>query len=78
MEGTADATETLAIDHGALQWRLEWECEAGALVLAADSTDEALVDASCPDSGTAYAIQPGGTTLDVDAVILERHGRSAD
>ena len=67
LEGDGDAVENLAIDEGAMQWRVDWECASGALLVVAEGRDEALVDASCPDRGTAYATRTGSTTLDIDA-----------
>lgn len=67
LEGDGDEVETVAVDEAALQWRVNWECESGGLTVTAEGHDEALVDATCPGSGTAYSSRPGETTLEVDA-----------
>lgn len=67
LEGDGDSVEKITIDEEALQWRMEWECESGRLMVDVEGGDEPMVDASCPDSGTAYSVQTGETALDVDA-----------
>lgn len=67
LEGDGDASEDITIADGALQWRVEWKCESGEVVVEASNHDEALVEASCPDSGTAYSIDTGQITFGVDA-----------
>lgn len=66
LDGEGDASEDVTIDEGALQWRLEWQCESGELTVDAAGHSEPLIDASCPEEGTTYSTQAGENSLDVE------------
>lgn len=66
--GSADEiTEPFDISEDTLQWRARWICTEGRFEIALPGTEELLVDAFCPDSGTAYVTEPGETTLEISA-----------
>lgn len=68
-EGAA-TTEEFSVDPHALQWRVNWRCEDGALrVIPAQPSGQALprplADATCPGEGTGYSVQTGTLALQV-------------
>ena len=67
--GSADeVTEAFVISDDILQWRVRWTCMQGNLTVALAGRDEPpLVDASCPDGGTAYVTEPGEAMLEISA-----------
>ncbi len=67
MKGAGSATRRVAIDDGALQWRVQWKCESGRLVVEAPAGREPVVDASCPGSDIGYSTHTGKFELDIDA-----------
>lgn len=64
-EGEGDDSVSVTIDDAALQWRVTWTCERGAIVVEATEHPEPLVDAACGDGGEAYSTQTGPMTLAV-------------
>ncbi len=65
-EGVGDeATQEFTIDSGALQWRVNWSCDAGRLEVRVPSAAEPLVDAACPGPAAGYAVEPGSHRLEV-------------
>lgn len=67
VEGTGSTTAQLSVDVGTLQWRGEWTCDAGHLVIAVPGSRRPLVDSQCPAAGTGYSVQKGAVRLDVTA-----------
>jgi hypothetical protein len=63
--GSRSASEALAIDRDAIQWRARWSCRAGRLRLSAGSRD--LVDTDCPSRGVTTDVQTGAIDLAVGA-----------
>lgn len=64
---TGTAAPSVAIDDTAVQWRVEYSCQAGRLVVQAPALQEPLVDASCPADDVAYATRTGALDLEVTA-----------
>jgi hypothetical protein len=63
-------TPEFEILPGAIQWRVRWSCEAGALRIGLTPPPRKpgpLVDASCPGRGDAFSIQTGRSRLGVEA-----------
>jgi hypothetical protein len=61
LEGTGPATPaTVAIDSGAIQWRVNWSCERGRLRVTAPNQPRALVP---------HSALPGGQTSPFDGRI---------
>lgn len=70
MQGTAPATQAIAISARAIQWRVRWRCESGRLTLAVEPRPRSEAERSggrCPGSGEATWVQTGDQTLRVDA-----------
>ena len=68
LEGTGPATPAaVAIDSGAIQWRVNWSCERGRLRVTAPNQTRALVDAACPGTGTGFGSRSGAVNLQVEA-----------
>lgn len=67
LSGSGPATEALAVDPDAIQWRARWTCQSGHLSVSVPDSDPALVDAACPGEGDAYGIDTGEVRLEVDA-----------
>jgi len=71
LSGTgAQRTADFEIFDDAIQWRVRWTCEAGALKVEAQPPPKkpaALVDGSCPGKGDGFAIHTGQLRLDVAA-----------
>lgn len=66
LEGDAAArTETVAIDDGALQWRVSYRCEEGRLLVTVGGED--VVDAACPGEGVGYSTVTGDVAVAVAA-----------
>ena len=61
------APAAVDIDGGAIQWRVNWTCESGHLLVAALGERHPLVDAVCPGSGSGYATRTGPRSLQVTA-----------
>ena len=67
------STAAFAVDPGALQWRVKWACERGALAIqpqqpSGQDEGRRLVDtAGCPQKGSALSVAPGTFKLDVQA-----------
>ncbi|GAC1337702.1 MAG: hypothetical protein NVSMB29_02460 [Candidatus Dormibacteria bacterium] len=56
------------IGDGALQWRVQWSCDRGHLLVnTASRPSPAVVDAACPGHDTGYATQTGAQRLKVTA-----------
>ena len=55
------------IDGGAIQWRANWTCQSGHLLVEAPGERHPLVDAACPGSGSGYATRTGSKSLQVTA-----------
>jgi hypothetical protein len=68
LRGTGEATETVTIDPGVIQWRVRWSCTEGRLqVTQPPASDESrpLVSEACPGEGRAEAIDAGERQLAV-------------
>jgi hypothetical protein len=55
------------IDGGAIQWRAQWTCQVGHLTVRTPTRSRAVVDSSCPGTGTGYSTEVGAQSLDVTA-----------
>lgn len=71
-KGTGSTTtRSFSIAPHAIQWRVRWECDGNSTLAVRPSglgdEDDRLVDAKCPGSGEATAIDTGTQSLDVDA-----------
>jgi hypothetical protein len=70
LEGTGPArTAAFTILDDAIQWRVRWTCEAGALTIAADPPPRKgrpVAEGACPGKGDGFAIHTGRIRLDVD------------
>lgn len=67
--GPLQSTE-VAILPDAIQWRIRWNCDAGALRITSTPPPRRggpLVAAGCPGKGEAFSIQTGRALLGVDA-----------
>lgn len=66
-------TAALAIDPGALQWRVKWGCERGAFGIqpqrpsGQDEGHQLADTAGCPEKGTGLSVASGTFELDVQA-----------
>jgi hypothetical protein len=68
LEGTGSmTTPAFAVSADALQWRVEWTCQSGHLLVSAPEQRRPIVDAACPGSQTGYGIQKGNVSLQVTA-----------
>ncbi|HVM14374.1 MAG TPA: DM13 domain-containing protein [Egibacteraceae bacterium] len=67
LSGEGPVTEEFPIAEDALQWRANYRCGSGELVLQVEDADEPMLEAECPDEDQAYAIETGFLELDVDA-----------
>jgi hypothetical protein len=68
LQGTgAMTTPAFDIAAGAIQWRVNWSCQSGHLLVGAPGERHPLVDAACPGTGSGYATRPGTKTLQVTA-----------
>ena len=68
--GDGAATRPFAIARGAVQWKAEWSCRAGAFAMTADGTSkhrESVATSTCPDVGDKTAGGDGPGTLRVSA-----------
>ncbi|MDQ3768920.1 MAG: hypothetical protein M3370_05495, partial [Actinomycetota bacterium] len=68
LRGTGEATETVTIDPGAIQWRARWTCNEGRLQVTqtpASGEGRPLVSEACPGEGRAEAIDAGERQLAV-------------
>lgn len=67
LSGEGPASEEFPVAEDALQWRANYRCDAGELLLQVEDADEPMLEADCPDEDQAYAIETGFLELDVDA-----------
>lgn len=68
--GRTAADFTLSIATGAIQWRVNWECESGSLEIKTTPSSRKpgpLASASCPAKGESYSILTGTVALHVEA-----------
>ncbi|MDQ3354770.1 MAG: DM13 domain-containing protein [Actinomycetota bacterium] len=69
-DGATNA-EPFTIDEGAIQWRVTWSCESGALtvltVTPGAGGSEPLVESACPGTGQGYGSDSGPTSLAIEA-----------
>jgi hypothetical protein len=64
---TTSTTAAFTIGAGASQWRAQWSCHAGRLVVGVSGQSRPLIDAGCPGAGTTYVTRTGATNLRVSA-----------
>jgi hypothetical protein len=62
----------IKIASGAIQWRVKWDCEAGAMRItttppAVPTRPGPLVDSRCPGSGEGFGRQTGDVRVNVEA-----------
>lgn len=67
LAGDGTASQTVAIDEGALQWRVTWRCERGTFEVRSSADGEPLAEASCPAEDVGYSVETGQLTLDITA-----------
>lgn len=68
LQGSGDATETVTIGSGALQWRVDWTCQSGHLaVTGRPAAPSQLVDAACAGKGETITVSTGTVALQVRA-----------
>lgn len=67
LTGSGAATKPFTIARGAIQWRVRWTCERGALKLSATTGGRrrTLGAASCPHRGESSGFRTGNLTLGV-------------
>lgn len=67
VQGTGAGSLAFTVSDQALQWRISWTCEDGPLGLTSTQSPGLDVDATCPDTATAYGIVVGDVVIDVAA-----------
>jgi hypothetical protein len=68
LEGRGSTTATpLTVSQDALQWRANWTCETGRLLVRAPGQPRPVIDAACPGTGTGYGVRKGSVALQVTA-----------
>lgn len=68
LEGPGSMTApAFTVADDAVQWRANWTCETGRLVVRAPSQRRPVVEASCPATGTGYGVRKGPIALEVSA-----------
>jgi hypothetical protein len=67
LEGTGASSPSITIAGGALQWRVQWTCSTGRLVVRASKQAKAVVDGACPQGAEGYSVQKGQQALQVTA-----------
>jgi hypothetical protein len=69
-EGSGPATKSFEVAAGAVQWKADWSCRAGALRMTiggVSQDDKAVATSSCPDVGAESSTGNGRGTLRVAA-----------
>ena len=68
LEGRGSMTATpITVSQDALQWRANWTCETGRLLVRVPGQTRPVVDAACPGAGTGYAVRKGQVAMEVTA-----------
>ena len=68
LEGRGSMTATpFTVSQDALQWRANWTCETGRLVVRVPGQARPVIDAACPGTGTGYGVRKGPVALEVTA-----------
>lgn len=68
LEGSGSTTATpLTVADDALQWRVQWTCSTGHLLVRAPNQARPVVDAACPGAGAGYGVRKGSVALQVTA-----------
>lgn len=68
LEGAGSMTApAFTVSNDAVQWRANWTCETGRLVVRAPTQARPVVDAACPGTGTGYGVRKGPIALQVTA-----------
>ncbi len=66
LEGQGSMTApAFNVSNDAVQWRANWTCQTGRLVVRAPNQARPVVDASCPGSGSGYGVRKGPIALQV-------------
>lgn len=67
LTGTGNATRSITVAKGAIQWRARWRCDRGGLrVTASASTGRrTLTSADCPRAGTGTGFRTGRIDLEI-------------
>jgi len=63
--GSGDGQRELELDRSAIQWRVRWNCRAGAIAITGGG--QSLARASCPRSGSALSTDAAVRSLSVRA-----------
>ena len=68
LEGRGSTTSApFTVSPDALQWRANWTCETGRLLVRAPGQARPVVDAACPGTGSGYSVRKGAVALEVTA-----------
>lgn len=68
LEGTGTTTSSpFTIAPGAIQWRVNWTCQGGHIVVRAPNKAKPVLDGACPGGAPGYATQSGPLTVQVTA-----------
>lgn len=68
LEGRGSMTTApFTVSQDALQWRANWTCETGRLVVRVPGQARPVIDAACPGTGTGYGVRKGPVALEVTA-----------
>lgn len=68
LDGAGDSTTSaFTIADSALQWRVNWSCDSGFLMVRDLKRNKSIVNGGCPQGSPGYGDQTGATTLQVIA-----------
>lgn len=68
LEGSGTANPApFTVAANALQWRVQWTCSAGHLVVRVPKQAKPVVDGGCPQGTEGYSVQKGAQALQVTA-----------
>lgn len=68
LDGSGAASPApFTIASNALQWRVQWTCSTGHLVMRTPKQAKPVVDGACPEGTEGYSVQKGAQSLQVTA-----------